>query len=260
VGDELYVNAGYTDWSVVNALQERVLSPNAGSVHDELLMAWNASSALILSTGRPLGFPHHLAVHALVVSSDGFVVTGVRDNVTNQAGRLSMSLEEQMQPAFLGLRQEDSSRVVRVDGDDDPVSAVCRGVYEEIGIRASPDQVRLLGVAIERTSVAVNILGLVRVDERISDVLRQWNVAADRHEIALLPKEMSPRFDLNDERLTLWDSQQPLARFTFAGAVHSTCRLRVLLALSLEFGLEETVAAIGNVEGWRLWSLLRGSG
>jgi len=250
VGAGVEIEVGLTDWATVSSLQSRVF--NSHRLHcpegsEAPHGAWAISQEAILTTGRPDGFPHHIAVHPLVLCSDGFVVTCARSNVSHQPGRLSLSIEEQMQPAHLSasvpVQSSPGLDVRRVNGDEGPISAVVRGVKEELGVSISVDQVEVLGVALERTSVAVNILSLVRLEQTLAQVRVAWRSAEGRNENTLLGYNRSVA--LSDfENPGRWERRSG----PHVNRWHSSSRLRLLLALWRTRGVESVRPAFSEAE------------
>lgn len=230
----LTVEAGCTDWSFVTAAQGTLFAGERPHHRRKIERRWKASTASIIRQGSPCGFSHHLGVHALVVTSDGYAVAGVRKNVSNQRGRVSLSFEEQMDVAHVSSRPwKMHGELVRINGDDSPVSAIRRGLHEELGLTGDP-AIQILAVAVEDASIAVNFLGLVEVKETIEEVHRVWSSAVDRSESDPLQPQRSLVLDPDGLFLS-----EPLRSEHAAGRLewHSSALLRSVLAIAARHGV-----------------------
>ena len=229
-GDQLVVEAGCTDWSFVNGAQDVLFRAAPFPRRQVVADRWAASSRSINATGRPDGFSHHLGVHTLLVSGDGYVVTCVRRQVSNQAGAVSLSCEEQMDVAHVSTRGwQRARRLTRVDGDRSPVAAVRRGLREEFGLRSAEVAVRVLGVSTETASIAVNFLACAESPLTLAEIRTRHEGAVDRAENEVLPPERSLRLDAvrdGSAALDLTAAEGPL------GPWHSSSLARLRLALA----------------------------
>jgi len=229
-GDRLVVEAGCTDWSFVNGVQDVLFRAAPFPRQQEVQERWTASSRSITATGRPAGFSHHLGVHTLLVSRDGYVVTCVRRQVSNQAGRVSLSCEEQMDVAHVSTRGwQTARRLTRVNGDRSPVAAIRRGLREEFGLRPEEVAVRVLGVSTETASIAVNFLACARSQLSLEEIRCSHASAVDRAENEVLPPERSLRLEAvrdGSAAVNLAGPRGPL------GPWHSSSMARLRLTLA----------------------------
>ena len=235
-GGRLVVEAGCTDWSFVNSVQDLLFRSPPCALQQEVRARWTASARSVAAVGRPQDFSHHLGVHTLLLSRDGHVVTSVRRQVTNQPGRVSLSCEEQMDVAHVSTRRWRSERrLLRVDGDSGPFATVRRGLVEEFGLLPDPVSVRVLGVAIETASIAVNFLVYAESGLTLDEIRSSQAGAEDRAENEVLPRDRSPRLD---QLSTRSGGYGPAASDGPLGRWHSSSLARLWLARAHHRGVE----------------------
>src|SRR5262249_32461614 len=147
-------------WALVHGIQEALAdktSPHHNRVKE---LFWESAGSLVRGLQSP-GFPHHLAVHCLVVSADSRIILNRRVSVSNQRNRISASFEEQMQYPY--IYPADQHRVARCfDGDESPFDTVIRGAREELGIELERKDITILALCLEASSIAANFLALAK--------------------------------------------------------------------------------------------------
>ncbi len=92
---DITIHADLTDWALVDGIQ-RVLATRQEPYFEEISGRFWASVESLVTERQSVEFPHHLAVHCLVISGDNKVILNRRAGVSNQRGRVSASFEEQM--------------------------------------------------------------------------------------------------------------------------------------------------------------------
>ena len=115
--------------------------------------------------------PNGLSAHTIILTSDNRVVMMVRSQSQGfHTGRVSLSIEEQTDP----------------DKDATPFNTPYRGIWEELGIISSPQDLRLLGVGAERALAYTCFCFVSHVDADEETLRQAWKGAQDHNEASAL--------------------------------------------------------------------------
>jgi hypothetical protein len=233
------INAQLTDWSLVDSIQDVMNDQNHAYFAVIQNKFWRSVSSLV-GLRHYEKFPHHIGTHCLLISSDNRVILNKRINVSNQRERISASFEEQMQAACVYPPIKDKPHRF-IDGDESPFDAIIRGAMEEFGIKLSYDQIRVMALSMESSSIAANFLAIAHSSLSISEIYAHWEIADDRAENLMVPPELSPTWSvealapiLKSDTIHL---QQP-----YFGRWHASSRARLLLGLIHDFGYDSVLA------------------
>jgi pyrimidine deaminase RibD-like protein len=170
--------------------------------------------------GRPIGFPHALCLHLIVVAKDSKILLTRRAPDTEyRPGSWSCSCEEHMAVEDIGLGSKDA-----VFGWAE------RALREELGLLKGedydPTDVRLLSVFLETDILNVSLCGFVSL-KKASDELRDEFVCMPVQDSA---ETTSWNFIEYDDNKLIRDVLWPRAYF------HPTTRYRLILALMKKNG------------------------
>lgn len=231
----IQVDLELTDWSLIHGIQTALASDTAETVEVRDLF-WKSVHSLV-TICRNANYPHHIAMHSIVISKDLKVVINKRTGVENQKGRISASFEEQMQFPFIYPASEHKPHRF-FDGDESLVATAVRGAEEELNINISPAQIRLLALCMESTSVAANFLSIIKSDYDIDEIYNRWQIADDKAENLMVPPNQSPKWDLNS-MLSFISSDQAFENDpVLCGPWHASSRVRILFGLIHDFGYD----------------------
>ncbi len=238
-GGGLTLGVQLTDWSLVHGVQE-VLENEDRHIYGDVWTSFWRSVLSLVADKRAYLFPHHLAVHCLVITADNRVVLNKRVGVSNQRTRISASFEEQM--TFPHIYDAAHGRRARYfDGDETPFDTAIRGAREELNVELDRKDIYISALCLEATSIAANLLAVAKVGLTLDEVYRRWNTAIDRQENLMVPPELAPTWTV--ENMKRWVSDDEVLKDTpYAGYWHASSRARIVLGLVNEFGREEVKA------------------
>ena len=233
----LSLRSRITDWSLVHGIQDILRRGQGHSWKDLDDCFWSSVSSAV-SEGICASFPHHLAIHCLMISSDSRVILNKRRVAFNQRGRISASFEEQMQfPYIFPAKGVHPERLF--DGDESPFAAASRGIREEFNLEIDESQFTFLALAFEASSVAANLLCVVKTPETAQEIHKKWTTAEDRTENLMIAPDLLPVWNtaclkhfMANERIYTDDR-------LYKGRWHASSIARILLGLLWDFGVSE---------------------
>lgn len=121
--------------------------------------------------------PWAVCTHNILLDPNGRILMMVRSQSQGfHAGRVSVTEEEQMEPTL----------------DISPFSAAFRSYHEELALITRPQEMRLLGIALEKGAAYPAYCFIATTDELASNIETKWRKARDFNEnTALFAVEMS---------------------------------------------------------------------
>ncbi|HEV3471247.1 MAG TPA: SIR2 family protein [Pyrinomonadaceae bacterium] len=230
------VTTQLTDWSLVHGIQ-RILEERQSPFYIEVEDLFWRSVNSIAGNRQSLNFPHHLAVHCLVISGDNKVILSKRVSVSNQRGRVSASFEEQMQfPYIFPSTEHRAARFF--DGDETPFDSIVRGAREEFNIELDRKDIKITSLCMEASSIAANFLAVAKSPLPAKDIYACWQRADDKGENLMIPPGLSPEWEVG-ALLPLLGSDvifddDPLYRSNW----HASSKARIVLGLMHDFGID----------------------
>jgi len=234
--DDMTITSQLTDWALIDGMQT-VLERKDSPLYIELMdQFWRSVNSLI-GTGEALNFPHHLAVHCLLISRDHKVILNKRAGVSNQRGRISASFEEQMQVAHIYPASEKRHQRY-FDGDGDPVTAVIRGANEELGIELERGNISILALCMEASSIAANLLAIAKSSLTANEIFDRWRKAEDRGENQMIRPENLPEWSIEGVLPILGSQSEQDTEHLYGGMWHASSPARLVLGLIHDFGVE----------------------
>jgi len=235
----LSLKSRITDWSLVHGIQDILRGEQKQKYLWKALgdAFWKSVSSAI-SQGICASFPHHLAIHCLTISSDERIILNKRRVADNQRGRISASFEEQMQFPYI-FPADDRHPERLFDGDESPFATARRGIREEFNLEVNENDFTFLALAFEASSVAANLLCVVKTMETAQEIYSKWKTADDKAENLMIEPDLLPVWDIVHLKDFMASEKVYEDNTLYQGRWHASSIARILLGLLWDFGVEE---------------------
>ncbi len=160
----LHTDGVVTDYFTAWGLPKADASKDLFSEHEKEVVVNRVDSPNAI---YETNIPWAVCTHNVLLDTNGDVLMMVRSQSQGfHAGRVSVTEEEQMEPTL----------------DFSPFAASFRSFNEELGLIVRPQQIRLLGVAVEKGAAYPAYAFVAEADDKAKDIVEKWRGARDFNE------------------------------------------------------------------------------